>query len=161
MKLRIIVEVVDEKTRKGTRRRREVEIPGRILNVHKALCESRRDLRAFVADDVMSAAIGSVSSQQSTVDGLSEALLTEPSPQRQSQPIQVTQNRAPQRTTHNKVESFLGLDVIEHMDGLDSRAKDMERAQEAQAAAHAAAAGLPPESKFEWGAIGYGPDRGK
>jgi len=162
MKLRIIVEVVDPQTRKGTRRRREVEIPARILNVHKALCESRRDLRAFVADDVMSAAIGAVSSQQSVTEALSEALLTEPSPRSQSQPVQVSAPRgAPPKRQLNKIESFLGLDVIEHMDGIDSRSKDVERAQKAQQAAALAAAGVPQEPEMEWGSIGWGPDRGR
>lgn len=168
MKLRVIVEVVDETTRKGTRRRREVEIPARVLNIHKALCEDRRDLRAFVANDVMSGALSAISGQQTATEALSEALLTEPSSASQPQPPrngQPAPQPAPQR--HNKVESFLGLDVIEHMDGMDSRAADMERAQQAQAAANAAAAGAPPPppanmvNGVEWGSVGWGPDRGR
>ena len=163
MKLRIIVEVVDEKTRKGTRRRREVEIPKRILNVHKALCESRGDLRAFVADDVMSGALATVSGQQNTTEALEQALLMEPSPPSRPQQPQQPRGGPPQpaQPSHSKIESFLGLDVIQHMDGMEAQATQAERAQEAQAAAAMAAAGQAPEPKFEWGSIGYGPDRGK
>lgn len=154
MKLRIIVEVVDDKTRKGTRRRREIEIPGRVLNVHKALCESRRDLRAFVADDVMSAAIGAVSSQQTPMESLNEALLAPSSPVQSPQLAQPSpqSGRAPAKGGgHNKLESFLGLDVIDHMDGM-----------EAMVESHAPPQQQPPKiNGMVWGAVGYGPDRGK
>jgi hypothetical protein len=152
MKLRVIVEVIDERTHKGTRRRREVEVPGRVLNAHKVLCESRRDLRAFVADDVMSGALAAISGQRGTTEALDSALLSEPAPA----PVRVN-SQAPTKRSHNKVESFLGLDVIEHMDSIDHHANAMEKAQENQAAA----AGHPPPPKFEWGPIGYGPDRGR
>jgi hypothetical protein len=159
VKLRVIVEVVDETTRKGTRRRREVEIPARVLNIHSALCESSGDLRAFVANDVMSGALSAISGQQTATEALNEALLTEPSP---APAPQTPRNGRPAPKRHNKVESFLGLDVIEHMDGLDSRAAQMERARKAQEAALASAAGAPPpEPEMEWGVVGWGPDKGR
>jgi hypothetical protein len=166
MKLRIIVEVVDEETSKGTRRRREIEIPKRVLNINKTLCESRRDLRAFVADDVMSGALGTILGQQSGTDRLGEALLMEPSPQSQPssqsqpQPHGGSPQPIPQKAP-SKIESFLGLDVIEHMDGVEAQVTRAEQVQEAQTQAQMIAAGQAPPPKFEWGSLGFGPDRGK
>ena len=146
MKLRIIVEVVDEKARKGTRRSREIDIPGRVLNVHKALCESRRDLRAFVAADVMSAAIGVVLGQQNPMESLNEALLAP------SSPVQSPQSqRGGQPVTgggHSKLESFLGLDVIQHMDGLEVMVESHTPVQ--------APAPKPVINGMQWGAVGFG-----
>lgn len=150
MRLRVIVEVVDDETRSGTRRRKEVEVPSRVLNVHKVLCESRKELRAFVADDVMSSALSAVMGRQNNVDALSEALSPEP----------IRGNAHGQTSSRkgaSKVEALLGLDVIEHMDGLDNQTKRYEANQEAQAISE----GATPAPKFEWGHIGFGPDRGR
>lgn len=139
MRLRIIIEVVDE-TRKGTRRRREIDVPDRVINVHKALCEGRRELRALVADDVMSAALKSVSGQQVDTEALSEALAG-PSSGSHQQPL----------SGHNKLESFLGLDVIEHMDNLDSRGVQM--VEQAPKTKDDTVQGM------KWGALGWGVDK--
>jgi len=149
MKLRVIVEVVDEKTCKGTRRRREVKIPDSVLNIHKVLCESRKDLRALVADDVISAAIKTVSSSQNTTEAMQQAFLSEPSPTPNSVQEQTSSQHSKKRT-HNKIDSFLGLDVIEHMDGIDS-----------VVASHQPKSQPPVINGMVWGPVGFGPDRGK
>jgi hypothetical protein len=92
VKLRVTVEVLDEETGKGSRRRRELEVPPAVLNVHEALCEDQQELRKFVADDVLSAALGAVAAPQSSARALDEQL---------------------------RAESMLGLDVIDHMDSLE------------------------------------------
>src|SRR5210317_113047 len=108
MKLRVIVEVVDEENRKGTRRKREVEISERVINMNKALCESRKQLRAFLADDVMSKALKAVSTQQDATESFNEALVeTDETGQR------------PSGSKHSKLDEFLGLDVIQHMDKVE------------------------------------------
>jgi len=132
MRLRVVVEVLDEETGKGTRRRREMEIPPRVLNVHKVLCESRKELRGLLADDVVSGALATVSNPHAT-DELGEAMLAEEKPAR-------SPSRSPRR--QSKMDSFLGLDVIEHMDKLES-------------------GGPQSAPEQDWGAVGWSPDKGR
>lgn len=137
MKLRVTVEVLDEETGKWSRRRRELEVPPGVLNVHKALCENRRALRKFVADDVLSAALGAVAAPQSSARALDEQLrATEP-----GKSFGVSGGGKP-----SKLESMLGLDVIDHMDRLERPSQQ-----------HSAS--LSPKTLSGWGAIGFGDDK--
>jgi len=140
MKLRVIVEVVDEASRKGTRRRKEIEIPERIINVNKVLCESRKELREFLADDVMSQALRTVSIQQNATDKFSEALSEDVSPQREGGDVK-----------SSKLDDFLGLSVIQNIDKLELSQKGSQNGP---------TLGVPlKEKEFNWGKIGFGPDK--
>jgi len=101
MKLRVIVEVVDGQH--GVRRRKEIEIPDRVLKDHGVLCESRDDLQRFVAEDVLSNAIGTILKPQGTTEAMDKA---------------IRDGGTPGASGSNKLGEMLGLDIIDHMDNV-------------------------------------------
>jgi hypothetical protein len=138
VKLRVTVEVLDEETGKGSRRRRELEVPPAVLNVHEVLCEDQQELRKFVADDVLSAALGAVAAPQSSARALDEQL-------RATEPGSGLGSSGGRRAS--KLESMLGLDVIDHMDSLERPSQQQQP--------------VSPSSKTlpGWGAIGFDNDK--
>jgi hypothetical protein len=139
MRLRVTVEVLDEEAGKKTRRRKEIEVPPRVLNVNKALCETRMELRRFVANDVMSAALASMISVQAPTQALEEAM---------RQPASQGGEAARGAKGMNKLESFLGLDVINHMDKLDGPSTKQQPP-------------LTPDKLSGWEALGFGGDESR
>jgi hypothetical protein len=84
--------------------------------------------------------MSAVVSPQGFDEALGSAVLNES--QESLQPVRV--EAAPRRqaqaqsSQYNKMESFLGLDVISHMDAMETKNPD-----------------------DSWGAVGWGPDKGK
>lgn len=105
MRVKILVEVIGDDGRK-VRKQKSTEVPSAVLKSHSIVCESQDDLLGFILNDVVSSAIGAVSRPQAPQVALEEALM-KPSSSGSGSP--------------NKLEAMLGLDIIDHMDGVEAR----------------------------------------
>ena len=108
MRVRVLVEVVDDDGQR-IRKQSSTTVPPAIVKTHSVVSESREDLLRFVLNDVVSSALGAVSRPQAPQQALEEAITGRGSGAR----------GAPGKA--NKLEEMLGLDIIEHMDGLEQR----------------------------------------
>jgi len=149
VKVRVIVEVVDEKTKRGVRRRRTIKPNERALKSFRALCESTDELITMIADDVAVRAVESIERPESTMNAATFGALDEVSgpSERQQSPVAQKQTK--------KVDDFLRLDLIEHMDGLDNMSQ--LRAQQMVAPQHAESP-QPPAQPTGPGPIGFDPE---
>lgn len=142
MKLRVMVEVMDDDGSNKVRRLRTVEIPKKVLKLNGMLCESREELREQVAQDAVSKAMSTVTTPEAAV-GLSDIPAT-PTP---SAPASA---RGKQDAAMNKA---FGFDLMEHMDKVDGQAPMYGTVQrevgQGQGARVETVTGPPP--------IGYGP----
>lgn len=93
MKIRVLVEVHDQG--RVTRRLKDVEVVPRVVKIYEAM--GNEDLLGFIAEDVMTNAIGAVQPQQAMGRQIAGSQVGEGA--------MVTKN----------VEKELGLDLIEHM----------------------------------------------
>jgi len=106
VRVRILVEVIGDDGR-TVRKQSAIIVPPAVVKTNSVVCESQDDILRFVLDDVVSSALGAVSRPQSPQVALEEALLKGGGASGSGEP--------------NKLEAMLGLDLIDHMDGIDSR----------------------------------------
>jgi hypothetical protein len=104
--VRILVEVVGDSGRR-VRKQKGIEVHPAVLREHMVVCEGEDELLSFVLDGVVSSALEPVSRAKPTAEALEEAIATG-GPTREG-------------GGKSKLDSMLGLDIIEHMDGLEAR----------------------------------------
>ena len=94
MKLRVVVEVVDEQ--KGVRRKKDILIPKNTIKTYSILSENRDQIRSLIADDIISNIVRHLMNRPERLD---EAVKGGSSEQ-----------------YFSKINDLLGLDIIDHMD---------------------------------------------
>jgi len=109
MRVRVLVEVIDDDGRR-LRKQSSTEVPPAVVKTHRVVSESHDDLLRFVLNDVVSSALGAVSRPQAPQQALEEAIKTGGSRASRGAPGKA-----------NKLDEMLGLDIIEHMDGMEQR----------------------------------------
>lgn len=114
MRVRVLVEVIDDNGQK-IRKQSSTTVPPAVVKTHGVVSESREDLLRFVLNDVVSSALGAVSRPQAPQQALEEAIMG-------GGGSGVRGTGKP-----NKLEEMLGLDIIEHMDGIDQRQGGRQR----------------------------------
>ena len=104
MRVRILVEVIDDDGRRMRKQSSTIVPPG-VVKTHSVVSESEDDLLRFILNDVVSSGLGAVSRPQAPQQALEEALVRGSSSGGSGQ--------------SNKLEKMLGLDIIDHMDAME------------------------------------------